>query len=181
MRTFSPVSESKTCDNPVCETMVHPAGVLPGVYTRQTNVNYDGYDQPFTYCSNKCVNADYERSSKVAEDASHYWAHAMATVEDQERMTAAHLAAFIEDEERSNLALGFVPFTPAELAARMIDGAQDIETFGADEDETEEVLRDVIVAQVMNWTERGADPTDLAGILEAAANLRVWMAAHPDE
>lgn len=48
-----------------------------------------------------------------------------------------------------------------------------------DDDETEEILRDVVVGEAMRWTERGADPTDLAQLLVATGNLRAWQAAHP--
>lgn len=67
-----------------------------------------------------------------------------------------------------------LPGVARQIAATLVDRED------GDEEE-EEVRRDAIVAQVMEWTERGADPTDLAGILEAAGNLRAWMAAHPSE
>lgn len=98
MRRFGPVKESKACDS--CGIVV---AVSQEEITRQCVITYDGSSLVFTYCSNKCVNADYERSSEAAENQSHYWAHIIATYEDEERMIAAHLAAFIEDEERSNM------------------------------------------------------------------------------
>jgi len=70
--------------------------------------------------------------------------------------------AFADDAERG--------LTPPEVAASIIDGSAD--------DEDEEILRDVIVAQVMQWVELGCSG-DLQGIQDAAANLRTWMAAHP--
>lgn len=65
--------------------------------------------------------------------------------------------------------------TTAELVANIVDGTDPF----ADDDETEEILRDVVVAQTMEWVDRGSDPTDLAGILKAAGDLRAWMSAHP--
>lgn len=54
------------------------------------------------------------------------------------------------------------------LVAAIMDGP------AAEDDETEEILRDVIVAQVMEWVARGSDPTDLDGILKAAGDYRAW-------
>jgi hypothetical protein len=61
----------------------------------------------------------------------------------------------------------------ARLVAAIMDGGDDDEN-----GEVEEILRDVIVAQVMDWAARGSDPTDLAKINQAAANYRTWEAQH---
>lgn len=98
MRSFGQVKEATTCCNPTCGQPV-PVSDNPD-YTRQSVVTYTGSDLQFPYCSNRCVNEDYDRSSEAAENQNHYWDHVMATLEDEERMVAAHLAAFIEDEQR---------------------------------------------------------------------------------
>jgi hypothetical protein len=76
------------------------------------------------------------------------------------------VSAFADDAER--LA------TPGGFAASIMDGSAHEEA----DSEDEEVLRDVIVAQVMQWAELGCSG-DTHGIQDAAANLRTWMAAHP--
>lgn len=52
----------------------------------------------------------------------------------------------------------------------------DLDEDELEDDETEEVLRDVIVAQAMGWANRGADPTDLDGLMKAIGDLRTWEA-----
>lgn len=99
MRNFGPVVKAKACSNPVC-TNIAPVSDDRN-YTPQTVVTYTGSTLEFTYCSNRCVNADVDRSSALAEAQSHYWAHIMASYEDADRMMGAHLAAFIEDAERT--------------------------------------------------------------------------------
>lgn len=76
----------------------------------------------------------------------------------------AILRAFADDKEKANV-------QAARLAAAVMDGS-------IEDDEDEEILRDVIVAQVMEWTAKGSDPTDLAGIEQAAAALHTWEIEH---
>lgn len=57
----------------------------------------------------------------------------------------------------------------------------DLDEDELEDDETEEVLRDVIVAQTMQWADRGADPTDLAGVMKAIGDLRAWLAHHEEQ
>lgn len=104
MRHFGPVTESKICDNPVCDKIVPVSD--NDYYTSQTVVTYTGSDLAFTYCSNRCVNADADRSSEAAENQNHYWAHVLATYENEERNThcavieAAHHDALMENAYR---------------------------------------------------------------------------------
>jgi hypothetical protein len=91
MRNFGPVVISKVCDNTTCENIAPISD--PNVnYTPQSVVTYSEGGMEFTYCSNRCVNADYDRSSEASENASHYWDHVMATIEDAERVLAAEMA-----------------------------------------------------------------------------------------
>lgn len=91
MRNFGPVLISKVCDNPACEN-VAPVSDPNANYTRQSVVTYNQGGMEFTYCSNRCVNEDYDRSSEASENESHYWDHVMAVVEDEERTRAAQIA-----------------------------------------------------------------------------------------
>lgn len=146
MRRFGPVLKSRVCDNLMCQVQVKVSDPSLG-YTPQTVVTYDGSTLAFTYCSNRCVNADYERSSEMAEDESHYWAHVMATYEDVERMEGAHMAAFIEDAEREQ----------AKCAARLVQVLITTRTGGEikgdpmPRDEAVTVLNDMFDVEDWSW------------------------------
>ena len=91
MRNFGPVITSKVCDNPTCENIA-PVSDPNASYTRQSVVTYAGSAMEFTYCSNRCVNEDVNRSSEAAENESHYNDHIDAIIEDAERTLAASMA-----------------------------------------------------------------------------------------
>jgi len=62
MRTFHSVTVPTTCC--VCGTLID---VSPEEgYSQQTIVSYDDGPDEFPYCSNRCINSDYDRTSKIA-------------------------------------------------------------------------------------------------------------------
>lgn len=69
-----------------------------GTYTPQVVVTYSGCGERFTYCSGRCVNADYARSSAVAEGQSHFLAQLEAALLNE--VFDAHVAALAENAGR---------------------------------------------------------------------------------